>query len=529
MNESIKVRDSFAEEDLRRIQEKALIFTEQFPQITEITLHKFIDHNADPFLPEPQRKEKHILVFRHDGIFDDVYQEGEFYEAAAAFLAWEDLGTLKNRECAIDLIGLDDPLPKQASRMITPVSLYVRHDKEETTREKKKTDNFSNGGKGGVCIPRKFTGHEIVESFGLLDSGIFDLLKDGLQAYTSGTEKKVVNLDSLPKKRRYSLEEIVLRERLEEGKQATGKVMGSGYPHQREARSEEEITRDARRKWSMQPENVLITPDGCYALSFTLPYDDLKRKNAIEEALSFIFKAKDVEEYGRVNGFISSGPSNTHTPQEQAEKPEEKVPETKPSYTNFFIRRKDKHWRIGFNGKESIINHLNGISFIAILLGKPGTAVSCRELYQATSGQMSGKTLTKGAAIAEDLNMDHRKQEVNTPEARDNYLKRYMDLEDDLLKINDLRDNERTPEDEVARREIEKEMDAISKCLHEKNFVDDEKKAQANVIKRLNAAYGSICDAGMKELANYLRKNIKSDRAYGLIYTGDIDWKIITR
>jgi len=319
MNESIKVRDSFAEEDLRRIQEKALIFTEQFPQITEITLHKFIDHNADPFLPEPQRKEKHILVFRHDGIFDDVYQEGEFYEAAAAFLAWEDLGTLKNRECAIDLIGLDDPLPKQASRMITPVSLYVRHDKEETTREKKKTDNFSNGGKGGVCIPRKFTGHEIVESFGLLDSGIFDLLKDGLQAYTSGTEKKVVNLDSLPKKRRYSLEEIVLRERLEEGKQATGKVMGSGYPHQREARSEEEITRDARRKWSMQPENVLITPDGCYAFSFTLPNDDLERKNAIEEALGFIFKARDVEEYDKAQG-IKPQSSFSSTPQEQSKK-----------------------------------------------------------------------------------------------------------------------------------------------------------------------------------------------------------------
>jgi len=275
MNESIKVRDSFAEEDLRRIQEKALIFTEQFPQITEITLHKFIDHNADPFLPEPQRKEKHILVFRHDGIFDDVYQEGEFYEAAAAFLAWEDLGTLKNRECAIDLIGLDDPLPKQASRMITPVSLYVRHDKEETTREKKKTDNFSNGGKGGVCIPRKFTGHEIVESFGLLDSGIFDLLKDGLQAYTSGTEKKVVNLDSLPRKRRYSLEEIIFQVRLEEGKQATGKVMGSGYAPQRKVKSEEEITRDAQREWSTQSENVPVVPDGCYAFSFTLPNDCL--------------------------------------------------------------------------------------------------------------------------------------------------------------------------------------------------------------------------------------------------------------
>jgi hypothetical protein len=127
MNEiSITEReDTFSGLDLHIIQKKASIHAEKFPQIQEITLHKFIDRDDEPWLAERKNHLEYILVFRHEDSFDDAYQKGEYYEATAAFLHREDIGGLKYKECAIDMIGPDDTLPDNALRLDS-LSLYAR-------------------------------------------------------------------------------------------------------------------------------------------------------------------------------------------------------------------------------------------------------------------------------------------------------------------------------------------------------------------------------------------------------------------
>ena len=102
-----------------------------------------------------------------------------------------------------------------------------------------------------------------------------------------------------------------------------------------------------------------------------------------------------------------------------------------------------------------------------------------------------------------------------------------MKLEDDLLKINDLPGNDRTPEHEMEKKEIEEEMAAIMPHLKERTFADlNDKKAQINIGKRLHKAYSAIHKVGMKAMGKHLQDHIKPDGAFGLTYTGSITWEI---
>jgi hypothetical protein len=197
-----------------------------------------------------------------------------------------------------------------------------------------------------------------------------------------------------------------------------------------------------------------------------------------------------------------------------------------PQPINFFAREGDV-WHIGFEGQTTRIRHLDGIYYIAILLQKPGKSISCRELYQTLSGKMQNKILSAGAAIAEGLNIGGSKQAISDPKVRKEYIKKYMKLENDLLKINDLSDNDRTPEDEMVKKEIEKEMATIKPFLNVNTFADpNDKKAQVNIGKRLDTAYKAIRRTEMKEMEKHLRGHIKPDDAYGLFYTGSLTWDI---
>jgi hypothetical protein len=117
--------NTFSGLDLHVIRKKASIHAEMFPQIQEITLHKFIERDDEPWLAERKNHLEYILVFRHDDSFDDVYQKGEYYEATAAFLHREDIGGLKYKGCAIDMIGPDDTLPNNALKLDS-LTLYTR-------------------------------------------------------------------------------------------------------------------------------------------------------------------------------------------------------------------------------------------------------------------------------------------------------------------------------------------------------------------------------------------------------------------
>ena len=137
-------KDTFLGLDLHIIQKKASIHAEKFPQIQEITLHKFIERDDEPWLAERKNHLEYILVFRHDDSFDGAYQKGEYYETTAAFLHRQDIGGLKYKECAIDMIGLDDVLPDHALRLDS-FTLYTRSNdgnvemsSKETSKEKRR-------------------------------------------------------------------------------------------------------------------------------------------------------------------------------------------------------------------------------------------------------------------------------------------------------------------------------------------------------------------------------------------------------
>lgn len=193
---------------------------------------------------------------------------------------------------------------------------------------------------------------------------------------------------------------------------------------------------------------------------------------------------------------------------------------------NYFTKE-GEHWYIGFEGKTAIVKKLDGLLYIGYLLEKPGKQIPCRDLYQAASGRMPDKIMAEGSAIEEGLNIGNSQQAVSSPEAKAEYMRQYKKLNDELLRINDLPNYERTPEHEMEKKDIEEELGKIILIMKEKTFADpNNKKAQANMTKRLQTAYKALDKAGMKELETHLRKHIRPDDAYGLIYNGSHIWNI---
>lgn len=257
----------------------------------------------------------------------------------------------------------------------------------------------------------------------------------------------------------------------------------------------------------------------------------------VNDENGFYFLTSDVEDFVRENPITPHILPSDPAQKALAEKPvvdptqenidkDKIIPPQSPKPANFFTKT-GAYWEVSYKGEKKMIQDLDGIHYIAILLERPGTPVSCIDLYQDVSGKAPAKIMTKGVSIGERLHTDHKKQAVNTPKAKAEYYRKYTKLEDDLLKINDLPDDERTPEDEIVKKEIEDEMAAIKSYLKEKTFVDpNDKKAQVNITKRLQSAYKAIGKAGMKELAKHLQDHIKPDGAFGLCYIGSITWEI---
>lgn len=200
---------------------------------------------------------------------------------------------------------------------------------------------------------------------------------------------------------------------------------------------------------------------------------------------------------------------------------------SQPEAVNFITRETPRLWTIGFEGVRAQIDHLDGIYYIAVLLSAKGASISCIDLNRSFTVKMSSYVVSVGAAIGEGLHTDHKKQAINSQETKEEYRRRHQKLNNELLMLNDLSDNDRTPETEMQKQEIENEMEAIRRCMDERTFADpDIKKAQANIHNRLNAAYKSINKVGMKNLEKHLRTHIKTDKAYGQLYTGDLAWCI---
>lgn len=195
---------------------------------------------------------------------------------------------------------------------------------------------------------------------------------------------------------------------------------------------------------------------------------------------------------------------------------------------NFFIRE-GASWHIGFEGKDDRIKHLDGVQYIAHILQKRnGESISCKNLYQAVSRKTTNNKLSEDMAINEGLHIGQRVTQAKIDlKAKAEYIKKYKQLESELSRIDDLPDNERSPEVNMQEAETIAEMEAIKPFLMEGTFSDDDqKKVQSNIRKRLDAAYIVIGNGTLKELKKHLQKHIKPDTAYGFLYTGGLIWNI---
>jgi hypothetical protein len=176
-------------------------------------------------------------------------------------------------------------------------------------------------------------------------------------------------------------------------------------------------------------------------------------------------------------------------------------------------------WIIRFEGKEfKPIKHVDGLQYIAILLDRPETSISCQDLYQSKGGPPLETTL-ENEVIGRDLRI-----RGFTPQPIGNIKKQYLKEEyGDLkqrLSISSLEEQE----------DIREKMTKLESYLkkRERNFADpNDKKAQINISKCLKTAYKVIREANMEVLEKHLRDNIRPDRAFGLRYTGSITWEII--
>lgn len=198
------------------------------------------------------------------------------------------------------------------------------------------------------------------------------------------------------------------------------------------------------------------------------------------------------------------------------------------SSANFFTRKGKKNWHIGFMGKDALIMHINGLLYIAYLLqAKPGKSISCQTLYQAELSKVQEKAMSEGTAIDEGLGTGRSTQVKSDQKAKSEYLSEIIKLEDELLRINDLNDADRTAEDEMVKEETEKSLKELRSKLKEKNFADEDTRAQNCVTKGISRAYTALRKEKMNELADHLQQGIRGDGRYGLVYTGNISWQSI--
>ncbi len=286
-------------------------------------------------------------------------------------------------------------------------------------------------------------------------------------------------------------------------------------------------------------EGPLLTPDGhenehaIFRLSKFVGFsnwikrslnDPRKYRKPTDEEVKILAKV----EYERLISGSLKTPEISVTDNDARKQPEESVKILDTTKTSNYFRREDSFWRIGYEGESAVVKDVSGIRYITLLLERHGDALSCIGLYQAVSGQIIDDSASKRMAADEDLSTTFSKQDVSSQEARAAYYKRYIQLEDELLKINDLPDHERTPEDEFRKKEIEEEMAKLEPHLKERAvFVDpNNKKAQTNIKRRLDEAYNAIRGCGMKKLATHLKDHIKPNGAYGLQYVGSVAWEI---
>jgi len=208
---------------------------------------------------------------------------------------------------------------------------------------------------------------------------------------------------------------------------------------------------------------------------------------------------------------------SSEEPDTMPPKAPEPIEESALQPENYFNRTGNKHWAIKFGSEVAPhVDHVDGLLYIAHILNTKG-GISDIQLYSIVKGGAPEANSDEKKVLANDLSNQIKFQESHDKKARQDYFRKYKQLQIDL----------ETAESDLERSEIETEMAAMIPFLKTRNVGGQEQKlAQTNISKRLKNAYDALEHEGMKDLADHLRKAIKTAN-YCREYTGGIAWEII--
>jgi hypothetical protein len=234
-------------------------------------------------------------------------------------------------------------------------------------------------------------GQDLLKEYGIQGFQLFDLLKEGVQARTI-TGLQVVNEDELERRGKESLAELERIEFYREGAAASGIVIAGRGPVEPRAPTkrtdDDEIKKAAQAAFEKQPKDVLVIPDGCEAISYSLSYDDnKKRMAAILRAVGFLFKSVDVIKHmwnHNIKFVESSHGLEGYCDRETLEK----IPDDEPESDACIVPRENLSKMGQKGGKASKIKQPILDAIIQYLSGKPDRL------------QQSANTICKGFTSA---------------------------------------------------------------------------------------------------------------------------------
>ena len=384
------------------------------------------------------------------------------------------------------------------------------------------------------------TGNHLIKRWNNFDEDIFRLVIQGLQPY--GKYWKPIlppDSESLPR------EIAVLMKNVSVIESEFPKIRNSGYNYNewhnlyiegakdsngqlKNIRYSDGTTAKIRIRYERLKAKIDKLQEKCSWTNYKLPKRDEEKEAVIEILLNARYKMEDILELENLQEHEERYSDSSKTEGRSLEDISKKAIDSTgtmnhlPASTaleNFFIKEKGGLWHIGFKGRHARIKHVDGLLYIRYLLDPlraPGNSISCSELYANASGKVSNVTISDDAAMDQDMHVGIRKQSTGSGKTRKIALEKYQELKDKL------------PDASMEEQEnIKEQMTQLEPYLNlkERNFSDpNDKKAQANIKKRLDKAYEAISEAGMTDMAAHLHDHINTDDAYGLRYTGAIAW-----
>lgn len=194
------------------------------------------------------------------------------------------------------------------------------------------------------------------------------------------------------------------------------------------------------------------------------------------------------------------------------------IDESAPPKQGEYFQKNGNHWEIKFQNEFAAhLDHVDGLAYIAHILSTKGGGISDIQLYSIAKGGAPEADSNEKTAIENGLYIQAKYQESHDTQAHRKILAKFNQLKIDLENAESI----------LEKKEIEDDMKDLLSHMKQRNIGgQEEKAAQANISKRLKIAYSALERGGMKDLADHLRKNIKTAN-YGREYTGAIAWEII--